>query len=252
VCAAVALDLRYGLTNIVPSVVLELGAGVLLFALLFWAERRLIVRGQQQTAALIEALTGSDVDPAMADRYSVTGPIVVADTFWRAAIKGDYVTAWDHADDNWRLCRAQAWLWNNRDHFGDDLETLGDLAECLVRDRESCPVWENFVHVERQQFIDEWGDINPDEFGAGSTRRVVAPGYEIVRFIPLGEFRRGFIVHEPHIVLRGFQFLVHLTDDGWRVSSFAEAAPVPGWPPSWWLQDDPAAIAATDAMLDSS
>jgi hypothetical protein len=249
---AIYLDLVADVTSILPSVLLELGAGIFLFAFLFWAERRVIRREvARQTRALIEALTGSEEqarqfadDPHVGDvsRFAPDGPIDVAFRFVAAMTEGRYEDAWDLADDDWKLCRAQSWLWNNRDHYGDDVALLDLLALQITLGPNESEVWQNFAFVEEAQFKGAWREIAAQGLGVATHQRRIAPDYEIVLLTPLGEYHEsGFVVREPALIAGSMSLVIHTTSNGSKVASHvADAPPRPGWPPSWWAKGDPA------------
>jgi hypothetical protein len=253
------LDTVYQMDNIVPSLFLELGAGTFLFAFLFWAERRIVRREvRKQTEALIEALTDSPSqlaqmadDPDLATlsaRFADEGAIGTALRFVRAAAEGRYEDAWALTDENWKLCRAQAFLWNNRDHFSEDPAQLDKLAARIVRSTAS-ELWKSFCMTERDQYLQLWGDIDISRWGAASRRRRIARDFEIVILSPLGEYANtGFIVKQLTALPGAIKLVMHHTDEGIKVATHvAEAPPTPGWPPAWWVTDDPAVEALGDS-----
>jgi hypothetical protein len=114
---AILLDRWEDEQTLVPAVVLNLGTGIMLFAVLFFAERRLVRR---ETQRLVQALSGDeDVLTEFADRdpEELVDPEAadVAFSWMGALIDGRYEDAWRRSHPAWRLARAQAWLWNNRD-----------------------------------------------------------------------------------------------------------------------------------------
>lgn len=252
VVGAIYLDVVRDVENIAPSLLLELGAGVFLFAFLFWAERRIVIREvRRQTRALVEALTYSpEQQEAMAEdpelgtlesRFGEEGQIGVALRFVGAAADGRYEDAWELADDNWKLCRAEAFLWNNRNFYGDDQSVLDRLAAEITAGPSDAEVWEEFVETERGQYVQTWGDIDVNQWGAASRRRRIAPDYELVILTPLGKYETGFMVHGLTALPAAVTLVMHRTSHGFRVASHvAEAPPIPGWPPSWWVRNDPA------------
>lgn len=253
VVAAVLFDLHTSIEEIWSDVLLNTGSGALLFAVLFWAERRLVVREiAVQTQQIVQSITGSsdlraefanDPDAVNLDqRFADDRQIGTAMSFLGALASGRYEDAWALADDDWRLCRVQAWLWNNRDHFGRDEGVLDELAATILQDLSSALALA-FVEVERAQYVEEYGGIDMSSYGAASRRRIVAPGYEVVLLIPLDGYPGGVIVRQETLVRDAVPILAHWTENGWRVAAFgAEVAPSPGWPPSWWIRHDPAAI----------
>jgi len=206
---AILLDFWEERPTIVPAVVLNLGTGITLFAVLFFAERRLVIR---ETTRLVQALTGDQavvtefanrdpeelVDPGAAD---------VAFEWMGAMIDGRYEDAWRHSHPAWQLARSQAWLWNNREVFGDDPGQLDALAQSLLED-QSTELWASFCAVEAAQFRDAWGDLAGDSLGVASNKRRVGPGFEILVVAPLGDYADGFMVHGPVALERAFPLLM--------------------------------------------
>lgn len=251
--AAVAVDLWTHARGIWSDLLLNTGSGVLLFAVLFWAERRLVVRQiNVQTEQLIQSLTGRPDqlaelgnDPDSIDlprRFERDQQIGVAIAFLEALGSSRFEDAWQLADADWRRCRVQAWLWNNRDHFGSDESVLDEMTESILNDTTS-RIARDFMDIERKQFAEVWGGIDSSKYGAASRRRIVGPAYEVVVLIPLDGYPDGLIVRAETMVRGAIIVLVHWTDAGWKVATIgAEAAPRPGWPPSWWMRHDPASI----------
>jgi hypothetical protein len=102
-----------------PSIWLELGAGTMLFVVLYWVERRLV---RNETERLMETFTGNieqleemaaTLQRADTVDHSESGPAEIASKWLYAMRHGHFETAWNLSDPSWRLCRAQAWLWNN-------------------------------------------------------------------------------------------------------------------------------------------
>lgn len=240
---AVALD-----REIWPSVALELGAGIMLFSVLFVVERSFV---RNQTRALLEAIDmdGRDMDAFVrthsdeeVDRMgSPTGAVAVAFEWAEAMIRGDYKHAWFLSDPNWRRCRAQSWLWNNRalvEQLGGDRDALTDR---ILRAPDDDELWHNFVEVEKDQFRDAWRGIDLDQWGVASRSRPTGKNHELVILTPTGRFQQGYIVREQVMLPSTLNLLMHQTEDGWLLASHASVAPpTPGWPPSWWIIDDQA------------
>ncbi len=170
---------------------------------------------------------------------------------WFTSVRsGDFEHVWSLSEHNWRLCRAQAWIWNNRTLLGlDDLRAAQQMALALSEVDSLHPLWPEFARSERNQFLEWFAGAPTEEWGVASRRRPVGPGYELLIFMPRGNRPQGYLFTQP-TVIPGWAVLTHLTTDGWRVAAFgAEAAPQPGWPPTWWIRHDPVAAAVTDEML---
>lgn len=243
--SAIYLDLWLHMSNILPSVYLEVGAGALLFALLFWAERRFIRREVVVLAsrAVVEELNAQRLaeiakDPAaveLADAAEIPGSQVhVAMSFVAAMGVGRFEEGWELADSNWRLCRVQHWLWNNRREFGEDREILDELASDILSGSTGTGLWESFAQIEQRAFEATWGPYTKARLAPASRRRRVGPAHEVIILVPLREQDQGFIVNGP-VMLHQLRLLVVSTGQGFRVASHAaDAAPLPGYPPTWW------------------
>jgi hypothetical protein len=59
---------------------------------------------------------------------------------------------------------------------------------------------------------------------------------------PLGEYQKtGFVVRAPTVLGDAIVLVLHRTSTGFKVATHvADAPPRPGWPPSWWIKNDPA------------
>jgi hypothetical protein len=244
------------------SVALELGTGMMLFAFLYWAERRLV---RNQAEQLIEALSGDpkDLQPLkdIADRAEDLatregGPSDIAWQWISAVCSGHYETAWELSEYNWRLCRAQAWLWNNKWIWNNAATaiygTRDEIATALASSDVRHPLWLPFVQTEEKHFLEVWKDVQPEKWGIASNRRPTGRGYELVVFSPLGRYRHGYLLHAPAYI-SNLQLLMHKTKDGWLMASVGSVAPPdPGWPPSWWLVGDPALFEESEDPDDDS
>ncbi|GAA3846506.1 hypothetical protein GCM10022380_75780 [Amycolatopsis tucumanensis] len=73
----------------------------------------------------------------------------------------------------------------------------------------------------------------------------MGPGCELVRMAPLGTHSDGYLVHTPSVLPVSMDLLMHKIGEEWKVAAFGAAAPpLPGWPPAWWIDGDPAAATA--------
>lgn len=174
------------------------------------------------------------------ERFAPQGQVDVTYRFVEALKDGRFEDALELADDNWILCRVQAWIWNNRDRFGTDEESLNELAARMLRDRQACEEWNGFVQIESHLFRRAWEGYDPSEWGAASHRRRVGREFDLVLLAPTGG-TGGYFVMNATAVPNARPFLLRRTPVGWRVAHHAgSAAPVPGWPPTWWTSEDPA------------
>lgn len=127
---------------------------------------------------------------------------------------------------------------------------MQSLAEELSKVQSEHPLWPTFINSERNELLKGISGTPPDRWAMASRRRCVGPGYELFVFSSLSdEYRHGLEVRAPTLVPNSLSVLMHLTPDGWQLAAFtAEAPPLPGWPPAWWIKYDPVAEAATDQM----
>lgn len=196
VALAIAWNVIWDREDILPSVLLELGAGALLFSLLFGVERvsvRKVVR--LETDRLYRALKphsdGSQELEAMQERVYEDmaklgiAPFEAGHNVYAAAATGDFELLWTLSDDNWQLCRVQAWLWNNRSASGYEmtLDELNELASDLKLGPGNSPLWDSFSQIEGAAFKESYP--SPENFGVGNVRRVVAPGAPQRRSVPV-------------------------------------------------------------------
>ena len=160
---------------------------------------------------------------------------------------GAFESALTLADENWLLCRMQAWLWNNRDHFGPEVENLEALLAEILDEGIEHAVWKDFAASEAHQFAEAWAGIDFDTYGVASRRRRMARDLDLVILAPTGG-SGGYFVMTATAIPDAMTFLVRSTDEGWRVANHAGVAPPsPGWPPSWWITDDPALTGLPEA-----
>lgn len=242
IAGAVVLDMVARREDIIPAVLLNAGTGVLLFAVLFYAERRLVVR---TTARLVTAIEWTeeqirDLTSKRPDELADPEALTAAQDIVQTLVDGRYEDAWTRAHPAWRLARIQAWLWNNRDSFGHDVRELDHLATDLSEHEAESPHWESFIETERRQFAEAWSHIDFDSYGFATAKRRRGPGYEIVHIAPLHDHPDGFVVNQPTAIYGGLRLLMYRSEGEWQLASHVgEALPSPGWPPAWWA-DDPA------------
>ncbi len=227
------MNLVWSIDNILPSACLRVGVGAMLFALLFIAERRVVRRTSVIWVSALEeqaARTGQNAGELAAH---FAGPVAAVNRFVHAILDGgDYELAWREADSNWRLCRAQAWIWNNRSHpsvarFDRDL-----AAQALAEEHSTHELWPSFAQTELDQFREAWSQQDLRTFGAASASRKVDAG-EIVLLVDLSHHPDGAIAFEPTPV-SGVSFLVREIDRAWRIANLVgDRLPIPGWPPDW-------------------
>lgn len=246
---SVFTSLRWSETDPVwASVELQFGSAVLIFAVLFVIERKFIRRQvQESTQQLIESFTEDSFAefarsvPEDARRMAEPGgPVEVAGAWRGHVLSGEYEQAWSLGEANWRLCRLQAWIYNNqgRVELSGRTETERFLEE-MVSDAEH-PEWNHFFHTERNQFLEAW-PLSQEQWGTSSKRRCIGPGYDLIITTPLGARTSGYVPHGPAQLPSSMQLLMHRTDEGWLLAAYGgPAPPQQGWPPAWWMPGDPA------------
>jgi hypothetical protein len=233
VVLAILLDLLWKVKNILPSVTLDLGIGSILFALLFLLQRRIVRRTSILWVSALEemaARSGQDPDQLAAH---FGGPVAVVHEFVDAILgEGDCRRAWRFADPIWRLCRAQAWLWNNLSHPLVSKFDRDTAAGALAEVDSTHELWQAFAQSELEQFSEAWSGPDLRTHGAASATRKVEDG-EIVLLVDLSEHPDGAMVHAPTPV-RGTPFLVRKIADAWQIANLVgDHIPEPGWPPNW-------------------
>lgn len=144
-------------------------------------------------------------------------------------VRGSYDLAWSMMDENQRLCRAQAWLWNNRS-FPDIAPHLDGLAAWLLDGpHPGEEIWTSFSAIELQGIVDAWGDKYARGLGAASRPRPIGVDLELVVLAPTdGE---SFQVSGPTLLSDALVWTVRHTCDGCRIAAWHDRLPVPGWPP---------------------
>lgn len=153
---------------------------------------------------------------------------------------GAYEHALSFADDDWILCRVQAWLWNNQTHFGENPAELDHIAEHMLSNQEESDAWQEFVASETRQFISTWGPLGAREYGAANRRRRLAKDIDLVILAPVGT-KGGYYVMTATAIPDALTFVVRWKEGSWRIlNHLGYAPPTPGWPPIWWVPNDPA------------
>lgn len=114
---------------------------------------------------------------------------------------------------------------------------------------ESCEpedLWTEFVAIESNAFAQGFSSINMDDFGIASNRRRIGRDHDLVIIAPVGS-RGGYWVSRATAIPSALTFVVSRSGSGWRVAApFATAPPLPGWPPTWWMSENPALEALPD------
>lgn len=195
---------------------------------------------QVATALAIQASGGTD------DRLNPGKQADVVLRFIHLLQGGAYGAATELADQNWRVCRLRAWLWNNRDRLGIDEADLSEYLEAMMSDGTVHSRWADFVETETRQFLDIFADVDLSSYGIAGRRRRIAADMDLVILLPVGS-SGGYFVMSATAIPDALTFLVRYTDEGWRIAALnAMTPPLQGWPPIWWTTDDPAIEALPD------
>lgn len=242
------------------GLMLEIGAGLLLFAVLLVVQNRLIeralsaARGLTEKELLAKQMEEGDNPLTPGDFHSEIGPLAVASAVVRDLADGNFRDAWLLFDPNLKRCRAMAWLYNNREQLGlaqevcEETDAFVDLLVDLG-DQPSGTI-DEFVAIESRQYEEVLTGYNDDRYGWSQRRRIVGPRHEMVLALRLpSDAPHGIVVDRPTIVSDTIKVLVSAhAVDGKTLYLVAginyEAAPLPTWPPTWWTIDDPAAATA--------
>lgn len=172
----------------------------------------------------------------MEHHYGPSGP-VAAVYAWLDFIKSDnFASAWEGMDDNFRLCRAQAWLWMNRNHDDIAVLNLEQEAQRLVAVPSRSFLWSDFAVTELDQLHQAWRRFfdayEAGTLGAASQSRVIGPDLEVVVLQDTGT--KEAVVYEGETLIRdAFVFTLRMTSDGWKVAAYGDHLPAPGWPPEF-------------------
>jgi hypothetical protein len=241
------------------GLMLEVGAGLLLFAFLLVVQNRLVERAISAARRLTEdelmakQAEGETNPLTPGDFHDEIGPLAVASAVVRDLADGNFREAWLLFDLNLKRCRAMAWVYNNREPLGLAPE-LCEEAEALLHllvelgDHPSGLV-DEFVGSESRQYAEVLQSYDDDRYGWSQRRRIVGPRHEIVLAIPLpSDAPHGIVIDRPTIVPSTIKILVSANTFGDKTLYLVaginyEAAPLPTWPPTWWAIDDPAAVA---------
>jgi len=178
-------------------------------------------------------------DPEEAARiayhFAPDGPVAAVYAWLDLVKAGDFTGAWALMDSNLRLCRAQAWLWNNRSQPDIVSLDLDKEAERVAAVPSTSSLWSNFATTELNQLYGTWPHrfeaLEGGRLGAGSATRVLGPDLEVVLLIEgSGEAE---VFDQPTLVTDAFLFAVRMTDRGWRIAAYGDFVPEPGWPPEF-------------------
>lgn len=238
------------------GVYLEVGAGLILFAALFLYERQLVERTAESVYRRISGpeeladLSGGIEDSG--DFRDDDGPVVVAYAFLDALRQREYRAAFGTLDNNYRLCLLQSWAYDRVSELkemGIDVVDgqLDELAE-RVGDADS-DISNEFIDAQSSLLREAIGGFDPERYGLSWHRRILGPRHELLQFIKGHGGKNQVMVFDGPTVVTGpvvkLVMSCQLDENGqlvYRVAAVQqEVAPSPGWPPTFWVRNDPVA-----------
>ena len=199
-------------------------------------------------------MTGDGFSPQSPEELTAqygSGSAARAATDWLhfLLVDTDFPSAWAGMSPALRLARAQAWLWNNRDHPLHQGYDLDEVAARLADAEPRHELWPVFAKMELAGFQRAW-PLPPGGYGSlgvASRPRPLGVDLELIFVLDLEETRRagaGDIGDTGATLVKGtpggvpvetFASLVmRLEGTTWLVYSHngPERLPQPGWPPS--------------------
>ncbi|MHA6510031.1 hypothetical protein [Tessaracoccus sp. Y1736] len=182
----------------------------------------------EQVAGRVAALSVNASSP----QFGATGVATAALEVFEKLQGGFFEHALDEMDPLWLECRLRSWLWGGQVELGlQGVAELDAKLAAILKDRVSDPHWSNFVQSESQQFQDTWRAFGL--MGAGSARRSLLPGMEVVILAPIGN-TGGYYVPTAAMVPQSLTFLMSLNGSKWRlVNHVGMAPPLPQWGSSY-------------------
>lgn len=177
-----------------------------------------------------------DADPPQSDyelaaHFGPDGPVMPARDFLEAiTLEGNYLKAWQLCDDNYRLCRAQAWVYNNREHPLFEGVDLGSLVDDLAAMQPTSAWWDSFADIELAGFREAWSQHDATTIGAASRPRPIGLDLELVVFIDTGG--EVTVFDGDTLVADALTYTMRREPAGWRVAAVGDRLPEPGWPPT--------------------
>lgn len=175
-------------------------------------------------------------EEAMKHHYGPDGPVEGVYRWLRLIQAGDFAAAWAYTGSVQRLCRAQAWLWNNRHALRlKDESALDRAASSLSAVPSVSPLWTDFAAIELDQLNHNWAHhfaaFAAGTMGAASRTRVIGVDLEVVLLMDTGEAGR-MLFDQATLIHDAWVFMVRLVDSQWLVAAYGDFLPVPGWPPT--------------------
>ncbi|MDP9070613.1 MAG: hypothetical protein M3N68_04895 [Actinomycetota bacterium] len=209
------------------GLMLEVGAGLLLFAVLLVVQNRLVeramsaARGLTEDELLAKQAEGERNPLTPGDFHDDIGPLAVASAVVRDLADGNFREAWALFDPNLKRCRVLAWLYNNREQLGlpsewcEEAEAIVDLL--IEHGDHPSGLTEEFVTSESEQYAEALEGYDDDRYGWSQRRRILGPRHEIVVALLLpSDAPHGIVVDRPTIIPNAIRILVsaHTAGDG--------------------------------------
>jgi hypothetical protein len=157
------------------------------------------------------------------------GPVAAIRHFLRLIHEAqDFPAAWRMMDDNLRLCRAQAWLWDNRNSPDVAVFDLANAADAIAKIDSRHPLWGEFPATELRQLLGV-PDMTIANLGAASRPRPIDVDLELVIVMRTGG--EPLMFDSETLLTDALPYLMRSTDAGWVVAAYGDRLPEPGWPP---------------------
>jgi hypothetical protein len=248
--------------NAVPGVLSDIGVALMLFAFLFWFEKRI----ERRIIGTIRVLTAKDLSTVYEDDGSSElmpgdfssddGPMATGVAILESVVARDYDPVWVLSDENYRRCRAQAWIFNNVQQLelpDAPSREWDDKASHLISGPHSeDDLWRSFAVSELRQLQEVFAGYEKRIWGWSQRRRICGPQHEVLLLMPLPKSApHGFVATGPTAIEKSVRLLIHRQDAPrkagepiYRFAGLGDAAPLPGWPPTFWNIYDPVALAS--------
>lgn len=266
IAASGVWTLRFGQNqfNIVPSLTVDIGIALLLFSVLFLVERRI----ERQIDAALRALTPDQARDSYhsgqeeaGDFREPGGPLELAMRVVEAIEADDFTFVWKSMDTNMRTCRLQAWIYNNLDELNlpsTPCNAWDELLDDLMIGPHTKPgLWSEFASCELRLFRRAITWDPGLTTGWSQRRRIVGPRHERIVMIPVPkgdqagfEFTADTWVHDNTVLCLSCDQNASSGVPTYRLASFGSSVPLPGWPPTWWLESDTVARANHPGLTD--
>lgn len=170
---------------------------------------------------------------------AASGLPAVAFTWLEAMRRRNADEVWRVTDPQFRLCLVQIWILANYAALQEDLGrenfSRDELAEQLAQETPSHPFWQDCARVTLRTIHETCEGALDEELGIGSRPRLLGPGLELVRFMPLNDLPKdehGAAYLAPGGVSLSVPLIMSLHEGGWRVAGVGHHLLHPGWPPS--------------------